>query len=1748
MTTTNTKLEDIILRAVDIVASQKIAKAGYDKTIQATIISCVDETIGKYKVKYQDSYWIAYSNNIDNYYAPNTSVYVLIPGGNMSKDKTILGTTKRLGINYITIAEGDEKYAPIGTNVINNDTVFNLCSYKTETKVLYSSDFTNEQNLLIIDDDAIKEYIKNSTSIIAGAHIKNNLNTQQRFQGNYGILFGLDFIDSATRKTVTRYYSIDVDSMNGNPYYYPNEIRQYGVFDIDGANFEKVNMIAIFTKDFPVQDEEMPDDIFISNIELCGATSLSTQDLDSCALVLLTPKGYIFTKDSASNETRNIQAQIRVKGKIIDPKSQNVDFYWFIENLSVTAADPKYNKYGGQGWQCLNNYQTIKTETVNGSDISPAILQFIPGSNIFSVKKSDVLAETTKYKCVAIYDNTVLSKEVKIIRYDSTYDIQISSSAGTQFYNNVGTTTLTCACRQKNNDDSTSIVNPDDLNFVWAVINNAGNFNSLPTTVEYNEDRLKLIAIRDAINEYIDAEYLLHQTIYNVNSLLPSDTTINNITNTTQKTKVTNAKELLINAGLTTSSNITTILNEYNVQTSNLTYELVLNGDENNTNSLKTAIDNYNGIQRVSGNQVTGIQINNITDFSIFKCSVFTKIGNTFLGSGSITLSNLLDGNRYSLVINNGTQVYKYNTHGVSPASRQNVEPQVIPALTFSIYDNLGNEIESDVIDNTNITWTIPNNDTLLRTNYTGGIVDSTLQTISYKNLTSFAYSIAENYNVNHTRNNIELKVQYNGLVLVTRTNLSFLKQGENSTNGTDFVCKIVPNTISGDIPLNPTIYYDGIRVAFNWTTDTTNNKWFKAQLWHNGTEPIFESTDSGNSTEGKFVTIIKWEVLKNVYAYNKQDSTNLSAVAATSNGNWSFNFLPEFFSSAYSSSAYSEWRPANIIKVTLSYDGMTYYATLPIIVCRIFNSNYLVQLKDYSGFREVLYNSSGESPRYDSHAPFEITTLYKVGNNWEDISTKTTSTYKLGYEWYYLGSIWNKNSNGTWTEDAETTSSASQSGDSSKKWLLKSNVIKTTQPNQKAIKPADHYNGECVNTALACRVYLDNSGTTLAWIHIPIHMMRNRFENSAINGWDGNSVNLGGENGGMILAPQVGAGIKDSNNRFTGVFIGTAKDPQEELSSSKNNTSNSAQGRFASTNEDVGLFGYNEGSISIFLDAKTGKAVFGQKNQAQIILDPTQTNSAGRKVAQIRSGNYDTTNGTGLLIDLSTPEIKYGSEDFQVDENGHMTARGGGQIAGWGINDTAIFNKLTSSGIRRNLTGMNSNPIVDSTSTSINGVGNGSEYREVRIPVYSQNRSNSNDIILEDDSSINNNSNTRNFFSLNTASINNNSSMLRSGDDELVDEDPLDPDPGSGSGSGGSGSSDSDPIDELLPDEPIPDNPVDPNPGSSTDNPVISGDGYQIVGKAAAFWAGGSNFFVTHDGYLRAQQASIGSGSEPIYIGRSNASTNYSAIFSGKKSAKNVSANGFYLGTDGIAIGSTSDITVNNTTETISNFQVNSDGTLYARRGYIGNGRQGWEIGSNFLKNGKTSYNDTTYNGVYLGTDGIGLGKGKFYVNNAGDLHSISGQIANWKISTNSIRSTNDATYGGTTGMYFGQNGLRLGENFHVSSNGTLYAKSGIIDTNVTVKGTVSAANIVTGTINEKSVSWQDVDVINGITVSSQQRTWMSNLHRNGSYLAWTDHTGYSINYIYWTSSTLKLLVGKTSKPSGSSGGSSSSVIIDDI
>ena len=138
---------------------------------------------------------------------------------------------------------------------------------------------------------------------------------EQRFQGNYGIKFVLCFIDNATQQEVLREYIIDVNKMVGNPYKFIQETRQYGIFEIDGANFERVESISIFVKDFPHIKKKLLMIFFIRDLELYSAARLKESDLNSYSVSILTPQGTFFDTNSLDSDRRTLQAQVKVKRK-----------------------------------------------------------------------------------------------------------------------------------------------------------------------------------------------------------------------------------------------------------------------------------------------------------------------------------------------------------------------------------------------------------------------------------------------------------------------------------------------------------------------------------------------------------------------------------------------------------------------------------------------------------------------------------------------------------------------------------------------------------------------------------------------------------------------------------------------------------------------------------------------------------------------------------------------------------------------------------------------------------------------------------------------------------------------------------------------------------------------------------------------------------------------------------------------------------------------------------------------------------------------------------------------------------------------------------------------------------------------------------------------------------------------------------------------------------------------------------------
>ena len=90
-------------------------------------------------------------------------------------------------------------------------------------------------------------------------------------------------------------------------------------------------------------------------------------------------------------------------------------------------------------------------------------------------------------------------------------------------------------------------------------------------------------------------------------------------------------------------------------------------------------------------------------------------------------------------------------------------------------------------------------------------------------------------------------------------------------------------------------------------------------------------------------------------------------------------------------------------------------------------------------------------------------------------------------------------------------------------------------------------------------------------------------------------------------------------------------------------------------------------------------------------------------------------------------------------------------------------------------------------------------------------------------------------------------------------------------------------------------------------------------------------------------------------------------------------------------------------TVMSVTSSGLSVSGSVTATSGTIG----GFTIGSSAIYKTKTAYNNTTA-GVYVGTDGIGLGAGTFYVTSAGYLYASSGKIGGMSLTASQMYSNN--------------------------------------------------------------------------------------------------------------------------------------------
>ena len=193
----------------------------------------------------------------------------------------------------------------------------------------------------------------------------------------------------------------------------------------------------------------------------------------------------------------------------------------------------------------------------------------------------------------------------------------------------------------------------------------------------------------------------------------------------------------------------------------------------------------------------------------------------------------------------------------------------------------------------------------------------------------------------------------------------------------------------------------------------------------------------------------------------------------------------------------------------------------------------------------------------------------------------------------------------------------------------------------------------------------------------------------------------------------------------------------------------------------------------------------------------------------------------------------------------------------------------------------------------------------------------------------------------------------------------------------------------------------------------------------------------------------------------------------------------------------------------TSTNFTLTEAGVITAKSGTIG----GWTIGVSSLYNGMTSLADTSHNGVWIGTDGIAVGKGNFKVTNTGVLTAKSGTVGGFTIDTSSIRSgdlastANNAIGISTANFSRVINGstrnalvLAVGGKFGVSNAGILYAADAVLSGNISATaGTIGGWGIESyGMYRTNGSSWTSYigetgHITRNIAGSGQRSDWIA-------------------------------------------------------
>ena len=429
----NSNIQNSLFETMKIFSESATAKSKAAVTIEGVITGIQDAAAGIYSVEYFNSTITAHTNS-NTTYSVGDNVYILIPEGDFSKEKVILGLITASADAITDTKENSAYYDEITDNLIEVDSgLISLSTYDTVGK------FDNRTEISAksaeVYSSLIKKYLNNYRTFKLGVSVKTDIAADQQNSGNYGIMVCIPVImRSPVNAEFTQSWKatyLETANFLGTPYSYTDWTRQEIYFDLgDMYDYDdsRLPYYSYYCYDFRQDASKVKEyDIWMKDISLQIVNKVSEEDVNGYHLSIKATEGEYFASYYSSSKT--LTPTLKINGKEASLKSAEV--YWFIEDASIKAGESGYLNYGGYGWKCIN----VASNIANNEDGTQTIT-YISNKITTVVEQADISA-STNIKCVVIYKDKTLSAEITLKDLSFSGDIQLTSAKNIKNENGV---------------------------------------------------------------------------------------------------------------------------------------------------------------------------------------------------------------------------------------------------------------------------------------------------------------------------------------------------------------------------------------------------------------------------------------------------------------------------------------------------------------------------------------------------------------------------------------------------------------------------------------------------------------------------------------------------------------------------------------------------------------------------------------------------------------------------------------------------------------------------------------------------------------------------------------------------------------------------------------------------------------------------------------------------------------------------------------------------------------------------------------------------------------------------------------------------------------------------------------------------------------------------------------------------------------------------------------------------------------